>query len=85
MSLQRRSIEVGGNHAMVPKKRKQREKESSQQSRMLLRCQETWQAERHPLDLETWGGVCKSYVGGTVRIGVEEERIQEVRKWRQLV
>lgn len=57
MSLQRRCFEVGGNHASIcdgaQGKETQREKEGNQQSRMLPRGQETWQAERHPLDLET--------------------------------
>lgn len=30
------------------------ERESSQQSRIMLRGQERWWTERHPLDLETW-------------------------------
>lgn len=57
MSLQRRCIEVGGNHASIcdgaQGKGTYREKEGSQHSRMLLRGQETWQAGRHPLDLKT--------------------------------
>lgn len=49
MSLQKRCIEVGGNHACIRDgaqgKETYIEKEGSQQSQMLPRGQETWQAE----------------------------------------